>query len=1098
MAKDFLGVDKGIKHKPESAAISYDVSNEGAIYNETNSKLHVQIAGADREILNNSQVQSMTNKHIDSDLNEIINIVDADIKAAAGILESKLALDHSTASLYATGQANSGSISSAQTQLNHVQTLSGMANGSDDLGTFTGTTIPDNSTIKAGMQSLETATETAQSTANAASSSAATVSGNLASHVGNTSNPHSVTKSQILTGNLIVNTDVDNAAAIAESKLNLDYSTASLSSSIASTAGSLSGHIAATSAHGVSGSIVGTSDVQVLTNKDIDGGAAANNRRITVPKDLKANLDTLTRKEGTIVYGSDSKKLYVDNGTQLVPVGSGGAGDPGALIMISAAELNGTADIPVSGKNANFDGGGSLGGAIAVSSIASEILFQDKVIRYSNSYANNQNDYFGWSYTLPQALATLGGITVAFEWFYKNSAAVADNSFRFCVKIVGGTQDGVIQYLNLPSSTATKQSQLLFSIPQDATGIKYGFQNIVTTATLMEFFVDRLLITADAFGKANLFTTENWTISQANNALTNRADEIEFDLGSSTITKDGLTTSSSQLTGNNSGLIYAIDDPSNTRTKFVANRNCKVSISFTAFVDTANLTAIYKNGSLVTYGVQPASNNSSPCSTELSLNSGEYFSIGAYPSNALYNAGGYAVAYLSFTAFAESPAILIGDTYLDAGLFGSAKYPVVSGQEITSSVSSTSYTEFPVNSNFPTPVLSGKALEPSTKIPAVRFANLPAGTYLIMARALIFNNGGSAMGVRFTDGTNTFGNNSNYYTGGTAVAQTYSGTITYNSAQSETTFRLQVSSGGGTAQLNLRDVFYSDITFDVYYFPPNAYTKRVVALPASKVNDFSAKIANGGAQVSTYVISQGPTQWISSVDYLSGGHIRINFVPGLFGSAPAVVPASVDSTKQCSLGGSATTSSVLIDQTTGNGASFSDGPIDVVACRQGSDASSGNVYVGNVPGEQIAILKDVKPQGTNAGTFSSGAWRTRDLNTVEGSTGIVSLSSNQFTLGPGEYYLFGRAPTFGVSLNQCRIYNITNSSVTALGTSGFNASAQYTSFDSSMVACRLSLTATKTFELQHYCSATGNSNGFGFNSNFASEVYSTLEIRKLS
>ena len=43
----------------------------------------------------------------------------------------------------------------------------------------------------------------------------------LDTHVASLSNPHSVTKAQILTGNLIVNTDVDASAAIASSKLNL-------------------------------------------------------------------------------------------------------------------------------------------------------------------------------------------------------------------------------------------------------------------------------------------------------------------------------------------------------------------------------------------------------------------------------------------------------------------------------------------------------------------------------------------------------------------------------------------------------------------------------------------------------------------------------------------------------------------------------------------------------------------------------------------------------------------------------------------------------------------------------------------------------------
>lgn len=72
--------------------------------------------------------------------------------------------------------------------------------------------------------------------------------------------------------------------------------------------------------------IATTSGAQVITNKDIDGGTAANNRRITIPKDTKTNLDALTRKEGTLVYASDLDKLYADDGSSLKEIGSGGSG----------------------------------------------------------------------------------------------------------------------------------------------------------------------------------------------------------------------------------------------------------------------------------------------------------------------------------------------------------------------------------------------------------------------------------------------------------------------------------------------------------------------------------------------------------------------------------------------------------------------------------------------------------------------------------------------------------------------------------------------------------------------------------------------------
>lgn len=87
--------------------------------------------------------------------------------------------------------------------------------------------------------------------------------------------------------------------------------------------GSLTAHISDTSTHGVTGAILGTSDAQVVTNKDIDGGTASNTNRITVPKNTKTNLDALTRKEGTILYATDTQKLYKDNGTILEEVGTG-------------------------------------------------------------------------------------------------------------------------------------------------------------------------------------------------------------------------------------------------------------------------------------------------------------------------------------------------------------------------------------------------------------------------------------------------------------------------------------------------------------------------------------------------------------------------------------------------------------------------------------------------------------------------------------------------------------------------------------------------------------------------------------------------------
>lgn len=99
---------------------------------------------------------------------------------------------------------------------------------------------------------------------------------------------------------------------------------------------SLNTHMSDTSTHGIAGNILGDSDAQVVTNKDIDGGTASNTRRITLPKDTKTNLDALTRKQGTIVFDTVTNKPYYDDGTSLVEVGSGSGS--GAINFIGNAD----------------------------------------------------------------------------------------------------------------------------------------------------------------------------------------------------------------------------------------------------------------------------------------------------------------------------------------------------------------------------------------------------------------------------------------------------------------------------------------------------------------------------------------------------------------------------------------------------------------------------------------------------------------------------------------------------------------------------------------------------------------------------------------
>jgi hypothetical protein len=130
------------------------------------------------------------------------------------------------------------------------------------------------------------------------------------------------------------------SSALSEAELSyLSGVTSAIQNQLNSKASStdLTNHENDTSTHGV-GTVAGLTESQVFTNKDIDGGTAANSRRITLPKDTYANLLLLTRKEGTVLYATDLDQVFVDDGTNLVPIGSGsGSGEKTYIENPSAA-----------------------------------------------------------------------------------------------------------------------------------------------------------------------------------------------------------------------------------------------------------------------------------------------------------------------------------------------------------------------------------------------------------------------------------------------------------------------------------------------------------------------------------------------------------------------------------------------------------------------------------------------------------------------------------------------------------------------------------------------------------------------------------------
>mgnify|MGYP005988819417 CR=1 FL=1 len=160
--------------------------------------------------------------------------------------------------------------------------------------------------------------------------------------------------------------------------------------------------------------------------------------------------------------------------------------------------------------------------------------------------------------------------------------------------------------------------------------------------------------------------------------------------------------------------------------------------------------------------------------------------------------------------------------------------------------------------------------------------------------------------------------------------------------------------------------------------------------------------------------------------------------------------------------------------------------------------SSGTSAKIDVHGFSVAVIADQKTQNTDGGTFTNGAWRTRDLNTkLFDPDGIVSISSNQFTLGSGTYLIEWSAPAFACGRNKTRLYDVTGNASVQAGSSQWTQTAGE-GYSVSSGYYRAVLTANNVYKIEHRCEVTSNTYGLGVASNFDVEIYTQVKITKLA
>ena len=434
-----------------------------------------------------SDSQTLTNKTINADSNTISNIENADIKAGAAIDASKIA---------------DGSVSN--TEFQYLGALGSAAVGVSDTQVLTNKSLSDATTsivdeidgLKTLKFQLAGATSATQMTiiSSQTNGRSLTLPDATDTLVGKATVDTLTNKTFDAdgTGNSISNienADIKAAAAIDATKL--------ANGSVDNTEFQRLG--------AVTSAIVGITDSQVLTNKDIDGGTASNTNRITIPKDTKANLDALTRKEGTIVYGTDTDKFYADDGTNLVQVGSGA----GSVNLIANPDAEtGTTGWTVDSFAAASRPAGALTSTttgITFSTSSSSPLIGSNSFTLAKDAANRQGRVVYTPFTLTSGyFAKVFNISIDYAvssgTFVAGSSGVDSDVIVYLQNVTDGTfiEPSSFKFLS-NSTTIPDQFRGTFQTAAAATSYRLLLYFPTTSASAFTLKLDNIVVTPSTY-----------------------------------------------------------------------------------------------------------------------------------------------------------------------------------------------------------------------------------------------------------------------------------------------------------------------------------------------------------------------------------------------------------------------------------------------------------------------------------------------------------------------------------------------------------------------------------------------------------------------
>lgn len=164
-------------------------------------------------------------------------------------------------------------------------------------------------------------------------------------------------------------------------------------------------------------------------------------------------------------------------------------------------------------------------------------------------------------------------------------------------------------------------------------------------------------------------------------------------------------------------------------------------------------------------------------------------------------------------------------------------------------------------------------------------------------------------------------------------------------------------------------------------------------------------------------------------------------------------------------------------------------------CLVFGDGVHGLYTIGLKP--DLIYVKDIKAQNTAGGTFTSGAWQKRDIAEIQDFANLLSITTNVLQLQPGTYEVDIECPANMVDFHQARLQNTTDNTTLIEGSVRNSAAAGTGGNNCSRIQGTFSISVTKNIEIQHKCTTTRSTDGFGLAGNLTNEIYTQGLIKRV-